>query len=716
MRRIVSVILILNLIWGLCACGSNTAGDMANTETTGEQNLSSAEPAGGEAAPDNRDISSEPSLRQQEAELAVEPDEDEVILLDISFYETKEEALLAAGDSCKEIVDVAETESENPMSWYYMIYTAKRDAVEVEYQKGYDTLTIGDSVGGFYPQTMESWSTLNEGESVVAHVNVEWYPVFQLVATDSIYKGKLPLGWYVYTSGQDNEGIPAPVTLTGLIINTPISLYKCDEHLTDGFSSPNLEYGYYSHVDYFLTDSEHPALQKRLKTIASERLETYKKGLGTFGEDAKGAYDRDKPDTYKLYYNDLYTSLCRADNCVLSWVDHYITYLGSVWSRTAVGHNLDTRTGEDIALSDVITDPDELIRAVSERCSRMDYPDKATEAYTDNIRKALKAGGLTVSSDELSWNICYEGLWLHFNDPAATDLTYATGGRNSVFLSFTEYPDLVRKKYKNVPEAYCYAIEHDETFNEYYDLDIDRDGEYEELALRDQADPMNDIYTVEIQVDGIRNTFSDGIDSSDYDALVVHVASGQNYLYICQGDDAQYGEIAIYDLTEELDFVDVVYGNVIDMYMGGAQEADRSGIYMTDPGHFIMSRRDDRLGANVSYATHGTARDGTPYNSDDYYYYAFDDHWTASPYTDMKLDKVNEDGDVTGSGILKAGTYVRALRTNDWDVLDIIDRSGNIWRLDIEMSETNGYGITIDGESPEGLFSGIGLLWEGYDE
>ena len=162
--------------------------------------------------------------------------------------------------------------------------------------------------------------------------------------------------------------------------------------------------------------------------------------------------------------------------------------------------------------------------------------------------------------------------------------------------------------------------------------------------------------------------------------------------------------------------MDVVYGNVIDMYMGGAQEADRSGIYMTDPGHFIMSRRDDRLGANVSYATHGTARDGTPYNSDDYYYYAFDDHWTASPYTDMKLDKVNEDGDVTGSGILKAGTYVRALRTNDWDVLDIIDRSGNIWRLDIEMSETNGYGITIDGESPEGLFSGIGLLWEGYDE
>ena len=158
-----------------------------------------------------------------------------------------------------EIVDVEETESENPMGWFYMVYTARRDVVEVEYQKGYDTLTIGDPVGGFYPKKTESWNRLNEGESIVAHVNVEWYPVFQLVATDSIYEGTLPLGWDIYTSGQSNDGVPAPLSMTGLIINTPISLYKCDEHLTDGFSSPDLEYGYYSHVDYFLTDSEHPA-------------------------------------------------------------------------------------------------------------------------------------------------------------------------------------------------------------------------------------------------------------------------------------------------------------------------------------------------------------------------------------------------------------------------------------------------------------------------
>ena len=145
------------------------------------------------------------------------------------------------GDSCVEIVDVEETESENPMGWFYMVYTARRDVVEVEYQKGYDTLTIGDPVGGFYPKKTESWNRLNEGESIVAHVNVEWYPVFQLVATDSIYEGTLPLGWDIYTSGQSNDGVPAPLSMTGLIINTPISLYKCDEHLTDGFSSPDVQ-------------------------------------------------------------------------------------------------------------------------------------------------------------------------------------------------------------------------------------------------------------------------------------------------------------------------------------------------------------------------------------------------------------------------------------------------------------------------------------------
>ena len=113
--------------------------------------------------------------------------------------------------------------------------------------------------------------------------------------------------------------------------------------------------------------------------------------------------------------------------------------------------------------------------------------------------------------------------------------------------------------------------------------------------------------------------------------LVVHTASGVNYLYICQGDAEQYGEIAVYHLTDEIYFEDVVYGNVIDMYMEGSQESDRSDIYMTDPGRFTMSRRDDRFGANISYAEYGTARDGTPINGNDYYYYAFNDEWTASP-------------------------------------------------------------------------------------
>ena len=74
-----------------------------------------------------------------------------------------------------EIVDVEETESENPMGWFYMVYTARRDVVEVEYQKGYDTLTIGDPVGGFYPKKTESWNRLNEGEIAVYHLTDEIY-------------------------------------------------------------------------------------------------------------------------------------------------------------------------------------------------------------------------------------------------------------------------------------------------------------------------------------------------------------------------------------------------------------------------------------------------------------------------------------------------------------------------------------------------------------
>lgn len=113
------------------------------------------------------------------------------------------------------------------------------------------------------------------------------------------------------------------------------------------------------------------------------------------------------------------------------------------------------------------------------------------------------------------------------------------------------------------------------------------------------------------------------------------------------------------------------------MYMEGSQESDRSDIYMTDPGRFTMSRRDDKFGANISYAEHGTARGGTPINGSDYYYYAFNDEWTASPRADMKLEQVDSDGNVKGSAVLKEGTPVRALRTNDWD--ELFDGLTLIW-------------------------------------
>ena len=701
---------LLKIIAGLCllcsaaGCGSGNHVNLPVGENAVETELVS------EPAPVEEEKPSEetgPEAGEADAgQPAVTVTEDEAVLLDISFFGTKEEAIKAAGSSVVDTIEVEETDRENPMSWCYMVYTARRDGVEVEYQRGYDTVTMGEPVGGFFPTTMESWNSLNEGESVVANVNVEWYPVFQLVATDSIYKGALPLGWDISLSRDENGGIPAPASLTALLINVPIPVYKTMEHLTDGFSSPDLTYGYYSDVEYFSTDEEHSALKKRLDALAKQDHDEFTEGLGMLGLEAGEAYEEEKPESYRLYHKDRDVALCRADEGVFSWVDYYTTDLGDIRSLSALGHNLDTKSGEDLSLADVITDKQALQDALKDRCERYGFNDTVAGAICGLTEESFASGDGLVSSAYYSWNICYEGLWIHFNDSLPQDVLSLIGGRNGILLSFREYPELVLKKFTNVPEAYCYTIEPGEKLNEYYALDVNRDGVYEEFAVREDKDGNS----IAIDTDMSWTTYDEVPDGGDFDVLAVHTAADVDYLYVCRGDAEEEGSITVYNLTGEIYYEDEVKGNVIDMYLGGDREKDRSHIYMSDPRHFLMSRRDDRFGSNVSFAYHGTNRDGTPWCAEDYYLYAFDDDWKAYPLTDMTLDQVNEEGEVIGSGVLKEGTPVRSYRTDDWEALDLIDQEGNLWRLVTEPAQ-NGYGITIDGKSPDELFAGTNLRW-----
>lgn len=717
-------LLIVGMAVSVSGCGS--AGKSGLTDAA--QNRASLANAAGDGdgtqAGDGAGAESNPGRVAETGTDTVSPSYAETAdLLEISFFAAKDEAISAAGGHAVEIVDTEPTEYENPLGWCYMVYTALRDDMEVKLERGHDTLTQGDPIGGFEPSYIEAWDELDKGDSVVAYVNIEWYPIFELVAQDDAYKGRLPLGWDIYTSRDDNDGIPADTALTGQRLLRPIHVYKTIEDYSSsdmGDEYASMKYGYGSKVEYFTTDSKHKALKARLDNLAEETRSGYEEAMGMFGLDAREAYDSSTAagtGDYVMYRHDLSVSLCRADDLVFSFVEYGSADLGGTRYSTAFGRNIYTDTGEDVDLKDIITDTGALIDALYDRCDGYGFEDNVRDAFCEVVKGVADTQDTLISDEYFSWNICYEGLWLHFGDTVPADILYSAQGRNSVFLPFREYPDLFVPRFLNVPDAYTYDIENDDALSEYYALDLDRDGYYEEFALR-AHDKNGWIEALDIDVDSAWDSISDGIDCASCDTFIVHTDAGLDYLYVSEPGAEEYGAIAVYQLSEEVHFEDLVEGNVCDLYMfcdhDGADpgaDIEMDGMIMTDPSNFILTKRDNKLGSGICFAYHETARNGAPLRKDDCWTYCFDGEWRVKPRDSINLAMVNEYHEIIGYDVLDSDTYIRPYQTDDWDYVDVTGKAGTVWRINIVMSDTNEYGILIDGQSPDEVFSGAEIRW-----
>ncbi len=488
----------------------------------------------------------------------------------------------------------------------------------------------------------------------------------------------------------------------------PIKLYRKKKYIYDENTDYTKNYYYSAQVDYLAVDEEYPELRDTLDKRITALYDEYTDGLAQMAEDAEYAYKNEGTTDYRSYYKDTRASICRADETVLSYVEYHETYMGPGQRYTTVtGRNLDTMSGTELTLTDVVTDMKALKEAVLDVVSEIDYDPAYEGIFESTMDKIIKEKSY-VSDDYFSWNICYEGLWLHFPADQPYDVQGAVNGRNTLFIPFAGHEDLFDDKYMVVPDSYCYDMEIMDGRGDTYWIDLDDDSVYDEISMSAVPDEYDGGWIYEISVvteGGIREQIiKDGISFWECKGIVCHMADGTDWLYITGGMENDYEATAVYKLGNNLKYAGEFGGSIRQVYAGEDGD-DLLWETINDPMHFLISERDFKMGTFDQHAYHEVGSDGMPSVLDPYWSYAETEYFSITTKMDMKVMKVDDEGNELGFDTLKRNTGVIPYRTDDKSYIDIKDEDGNIWRLSLSTGEYDEW--FIEEQQADELFDGL---------
>ncbi|MBQ7131166.1 MAG: hypothetical protein IJO29_01210 [Oscillospiraceae bacterium] len=225
----------------------------------------------------------------------------------------------------------------------------------------------------------------------------------------------------------------------------------------------------------------------------------------------------------------------RADNTVLSVLYDSYYYNGmNDGSRSFWGANYDTETGNELYLSDVVTDIDELAKVIE---TELFSTVGADVFYSDTIIEEYFS---EYGADGNHWTLEYNGVTVYFGEG---EIANSGVGNISVTIEFSEYPELFNEKYTIVPKAYIVGLPMKSTFI----TDLDNDGDCDELALFDSYDEEFD-WKVTLDISTAEVSYVEDIWAYGCEPYYVKTADGNNYLYVLLELETQY-ELYTYAIT-----------------------------------------------------------------------------------------------------------------------------------------------------------------------
>lgn len=283
-----------------------------------------------------------------------------------------------------------------------------------------------------------------------------------------------------------------------------------------------LLYSEYSNVTMWEGAELYPEMDRVLSEIANMQtrsMEDEADNILSFITEM-GMLDGDLGD-FETQVSTVDVQVRRADSVVLSYVtDSYADYGFIEDFRAMWGRNYDVQTGEELLLSDVILDMEEVPGIV---CKELNSHLWAGDFYSETV---VEDYFKNTSEDGISWSLDYNGVTFYFGYDDFSEM--AIGGKTAT-ISFAEYPELFNEKYTNVPEAYMVRLPLDYSFF----TDLNGDGTLEELNCTGFFNETDRFYTQFGIYTNLNGSYQyEDLFAYDYQPYYVKTDDGNHYIYL----------------------------------------------------------------------------------------------------------------------------------------------------------------------------------------
>lgn len=352
----------------------------------------------------------------------------------------------------------------------------------------------------------------------------------------------------------------------------------------------------------------------------------------------------------------------RADATAVSILEQGYLYQGGAHGSDGFGcFNVDTQTGNRIALDDVITDMNALSGIIATEMLEL-YPD--ITYFTPTLEETIE---MYINPEiTLTWTLDYNGVTFYFGSYEIG--TYADG-RQQVTVLFSEYPTLFNTYYfNNVTDDYVIPASAWGTLD--VDLDADRDTDHI-TVIENYTNPGEGFSSFTVRVNG--QEYTQDAYGWVLDPYYVR-ANGKSYLYVTASTESSYAETFVYEIT----------GNSI-AYQGMFNGAVK---YFTNSSDFCVTERMNMLSTMTVVARCYVGADGMPVNKSGTYDVYKSEEIILTSVKEIMAEEVDEYGDLTGATCtFPEGTQFTYLRTDGKIYVDMLASNGQQCRFYISNAE-----------------------------
>lgn len=400
------------------------------------------------------------------------------------------------------------------------------------------------------------------------------------------------------------------------------------------------------------------------------------------------------------YFSELFQEeecwVVRGDSEMFSILKLESSYEGGAHGQYIyTGVTLDSRSGKEIGLGEIVTSPEELVELAADRLMEK-YPDaQFFEPPKDVMLKELEEG-------YLSWVAGYDGLTFYFSP---YELAPYADGTLTVTILYEERPELFDSRVHKVPQAWAVRLA------PYMEYDLGHDKTLDTVEAWMDFAEVGDAYTgLTISVNGQEKSQKD-LWFYQYTPYLVRSDDLNTELLVVETvSDNDYKMTMVCGLNPEEESFGV-FGQLDSTGFSGYWEEKEDGTYVSgteifsNPKHFSLMTRMNLLSTYNGIRWYGLCEEAKEEG-----YLKPDQPWYEVDRGDYPLTLLVPLDMETGEGgnveTFPAGTKLWIVRT-DGDYVEFVTEDDRTCRVYMESAEWPGWIKGVEDKDVTEIFDGM---------